>query len=508
MKRTCLLSTLLLAVTVSAQNRIVLVEEFTNTGCGPCASWSPELDAVIENRLGDCVAIKYHSNYPNRNDEFYNYDSDTQQKRHDFYEVTGVPATFVNGEKLYFRTSSCLDETITQQMAQPERFSLTLSKEIEDHRMSVQANLTPLQEIESGTSLRLFVAAIEEHIYPSEPYPNGETSLHYTMRKMFTGGDGIQISDDGLHASQVYSYGALWEIDFCDDETQLGAVAFLQDINTKEVVCAAYSGAGTNKENHLTLVALNDTPDFICVPNYYGHVVLRNDGSNMLTTATLNVMVNGTLKQYPWKGELDYLERDTLAFDGFHDFSLSDDENQVQLWFSDVNGTTVESNRINSSFSNSPQAHYGVQLRLYTDNKPYETTWKLYNSAGDVVQEGGPYADPMKLYIENFPLTQDDCYLLEFLDAGNDGIKGNNGTGYYQLFQIDHAGMTQHLTQGNYDGAVHEVYFNLTEASSTGVVEIPTDEVSSGSCHDLQGRRVLHQERGVNIVDGKKVVVR
>ena len=96
MKRIYFLSILLLAVTVAAQNRFVLVEEFTNTGCGPCASWSPELDAVIENRLGDCVAIKYHSSYPNRHDEFYNYDPDTQQKRHDFYEVTGVPATFVN----------------------------------------------------------------------------------------------------------------------------------------------------------------------------------------------------------------------------------------------------------------------------------------------------------------------------------------------------------------------------------------------------------------------------
>lgn len=508
MKRICLLSTLLLAVAVSAQNRIVLVEEFTNTGCGPCASWSPELDAVIENRLGDCVAIKYHSNYPNRNDEFYNYDPDTQQKRHDFYEVDGVPATFVNGEKLYFRTSSCLDETITQQMAQPERFSLTLSKGIENHRMSVQTNLTPLQEIESGTSLRLFVAAIEEHIYPSKPYPNGETSLHYTMRKMFTGGDGIQISDDGLHAGQAYSYGASWEIDFCDDETQLGVVAFLQDIETKEVVCAAYSGAGTNKENHLTLVALNATPDFICVSDYYGYVVLRNDGYNTLTTATLNVKVNGSLKQYPWNGELDYLERDTLAFDGFRDFTLSDDENQVQLWFSDVNGTAAESNRIKSTFSNSLQAHYGVQLRFYTDKKPDETTWKLYSSAGDVVREGGPYTDPMKLYTENLQLTHDDCYLLEFLDAGNDGIKGDYGTGYYQLYQIDNAGMTQRLTQGNYDGAVHDVYFNLTEASSTGVVEIPSDGVSSGSCYDLQGRRVLHQERGVNIVNGKKAVVR
>ena len=88
MKGTCLLSTLLLAVTVSAQNRIVLVEEFTNTGCGPCASWSPEL-----------------------------------------------------GEALAFRTSSCLDKTITRQMAQPERFSLTLSKGIEDHRMSVNTQI-------------------------------------------------------------------------------------------------------------------------------------------------------------------------------------------------------------------------------------------------------------------------------------------------------------------------------------------------------------------------------
>ncbi len=117
---------------------------------------------MIENRLGDCSAIKYHSSYPNRNDEFYNYDPVTQQKRHDFYGVDGVPATYVNGEALYFRTSSYLDETITQQMAQPERYSLALSKEIEDHRMSVHATLTPLQDIESATSLRLFVAAIEE----------------------------------------------------------------------------------------------------------------------------------------------------------------------------------------------------------------------------------------------------------------------------------------------------------------------------------------------------------
>lgn len=482
MKHFYLLLLFFISITVSAQNRIVLIEEFTNTGCNPCAAWSPELDAVIENRLGDCIAIKYHSSYPNRNDEFYNYDPVTQQKRHDFYEVDGVPATFVNGEALYFRTSSYLEETINQQMALPERYSLTLSKGIEDHKMSVQANLTPLEDVTNSASLRLFVAAIEEHIIPSKPYPNGETALHYTMRKMFTGGDGYLVGDGGLNVGQDYSYSVSWDIDFCDDEDQLGVIAFLQNIETKEVLCAAYSGAGADKENRLSVVALTDTPDLICVPDYYGHVILRNDGSNTLTTATLNVKVNGAVKQYPWTGSLQYLERDTLAFDGFQEFPLADDENQVELWFSNVNGSTTESNRINSTFSNSLQANYGVQLRFYTDKKPEETTWKLYNSLGEVVREGGPYTEPRKLYTENFELTRDDCYLLEFLDAGNDGIKGNNGNGYYQLYQIDDAGQTHRLTQGDYTGAVCDVFFNLKSTPGNDRRLVLFEEFTNTSC--------------------------
>ncbi len=482
MKRFCLLSLLLLAITVSAQKRLVLIEEFTNTGCNPCASWSPELDAVIESRLGDCIAIKYHSGYPSRDDEFYNYDPVTQQKRHDYYGVDGVPATFVNGKPLGYRTSDFLDVTITQQMAQPETFSLVLSKEVVDHRMTVHANLTPLQDIESGASLRLFVAAIEEHITASKPYPNGETSLHYTLRKMFTGGDGYPICEGGLSTGLVYNYDASWDIDFCNDEGQLGVVAFVQNIETKEVVCTAYSGAGAERENLMSMVALTDTPDLICVPNYYGRVVLRNDGSNILTSAMLNVKVNGVVKQYPWTGALDYLERDTMVFDEFHDFLLAETENQVELWFSDINGSSGESNHLSSSFSNSLQANYGVQLRLYTDKKPEETTWKLYNSAGDVVREGGPYAEARKLYTENLQLTRDDCYLLEFLDSGNDGIKGAFGNGYYQLYEIDESGMAHRLTQGDYDGAVCDVYFNLKSSPSSNRRLVLFEEFTNTSC--------------------------
>ena len=67
------------ALTVQAQKRLVLVEEFTNTGCGPCASWSPVLDSALFYRMGECIAIKYHSSYPDRNDPFYLYDQENKE---------------------------------------------------------------------------------------------------------------------------------------------------------------------------------------------------------------------------------------------------------------------------------------------------------------------------------------------------------------------------------------------------------------------------------------------
>jgi len=209
---------------------------------------------------------------------------------------------------------------------------------------------------------------------------------------------------------------------------------------------------------------------------------MRNDGANAITSATLNVKVNGTTRQYQWTGNLGYLDRESMAFGNFTDFTLADGKNEVELWLSDINGTEATSNTITSTFSHSPQATYGVQLKLYTDKKPEETTWKLYNSAGDVVREGGPYSEARKFITVNLELTQDDCYQLEFLDAGGDGITGANGNGYYQLFQINEEGKTTRITQGDYSGAVHIVNFNLTGAPQPKKRLVLFEEFTNTSC--------------------------
>ena len=464
----------------AAQKPLVLIEEFTNTGCNPCAAWSPTLDQVINERLGDCIAIKYHSVYPDNGDEFYNYDPTAQQTRIDFYGVDGVPATYVNGMVIGERTYEMMNTAIDHFLSQPARYVLSVSKTIVNHQLSVNVAVTP-QGSEDPSHLRLFVAAIEEYLIPTRPCNNGETELQYTLRKLLTGGEGMEMGD-AWEAGTSHSYDLSWDIDFMNDEQQLGVVAFVQDMETKEILGTAYCEPGSEQENHPTLMRLTDTPDLICVSNYYGQVIFRNSGSNTLTSAQMNVEVNGAVKQYPWSGHLQYLERDTLAFDDFRDFPLNASENQVRIWMSDINGTESVSNTLTSQFENSVQATYSVQLRLYTDKKPEETTWKVYNSAGDVVREGGPYEGARKLYTENLELTEDDCYLLELEDAGGDGIKGSYGNGYYQLYQVSSDGKTSRLTQGDYTGSLCDVYFNLTGTPKSKKRLVLFEEFTNTSC--------------------------
>lgn len=464
MKRILLiLSVIVTVLNVQGQKRLVLVEEFTNTGCGPCASWSPVLDSALYYRLGECIAIKYHSGYPDRNDPFYLYDQEAHQAKVDFYHVTGVPTTLIDGQELENRSFGNLNAAISYCLVQPVAYDLKIEKNLVNHHLTVKTSLTPQSNV-VNEHLRLFVVVIEEHIEAEKPYSNGEQELYYTMRKMLTPSTGYQPGTE-LTAGTAYEYTNEWTLDFFDDESQLGVVAFLQDIDTHEVMVTAYSGPNAEGENCLKLLNVFDTPDLICLPDYYGKVILRNDGANAITQATLNVKVNGSVTQYPWTGHLDYLERDTMVFNGFNNYQLaSDGQNTAEVWFTDINGTAATTGSRILKFSNSVQATYGVRLRIYTDKKPEETTWKLYDSQGQIVRQGGPYQEARKFFTEDFNLHKDDCYQLELLDAGGDGIKGAYGNGYYQLFQLDAEGKTQRLVQGDYDGSSFLVNFNLKDA--------------------------------------------
>ena len=158
------------------------------------------------------------------------------------------------------------------------------------------------------------------------------------------------------------------------------------------------------------------------------------------------------------------------------------------------------------TLANAHKAQNAVRLTLMTDNAPEEITWKVYNSAGDEVCAGGPYTEKRKKQVVDLPLSEDDCYRLEFEDTGGNGITGENGRGYYMLHEVNAEGQTRLLVQADYTGATHNVFFSLQNASLTGIQPVTATQDESGQLYDLQGRKVSQPLRGIYIKDSKKLI--
>ena len=469
-----------------------LIEEFTNSGCGPCAAYAPVLDSVVSYRLGEAIAIKYHGVYPDRNDPFYLAQKEDLNKKILFYNISGYPTTIINGTEVGAGLSSAmLNAFIDNNSTKEWNYALEAESTVEDKKADISVTLTPKQDAD-GKDLKLFVCLMEEYVKLDQRFSNGEDHVRYTVRRILPNGDGYSLGEQ-QKAGQAYTFDTSAQLDDFVDVRQLGVVTFLQNMSTKEVLAAAYIPRMASGSNSVIMMNLEDTPDRICTPDYYGRVTFRNVGHNAVTSATINVSVNGTVKAYPWSGNLGYLDKAVVSFDGFDDFALNNatGNNEVEVWLSDINGGAERSNSFITSFRNSIQASGRVEMKLYTDNKPEEITWAVLNSAGDKVAEGGPYTEARHFYTEKFDLESDDCYMLQLYDAGGNGIKGANGNGYYQIFEVNTDGKRTRIAQSDYDDAECDVAFRLDNAATA--IETATDDMSGRgrvAVTDVSGRRI------------------
>lgn len=484
----CVIIAQLCSIDVQAQKRTVLIEEFTNMGCLPCAGFAPTLDKFVDERLGDVIAVKYHGNYPARNDWFYLENKDDIEKRKALYGIDSYPTTVFDGKEESARYEERLNYYVDECLKVKPSFNIALSTEIKDGILNYKVTANPLENM-SGRDIRLFLVVIEEYMKNDPAWSNGETEAHYTVRKILPDGDGYSLGDN-LEVGKNYSMEGECSVTNMYDVNEAGYVAFVQDMDSKEVLATCYVPRKAKQETGIEIKSVRNTPDLICMPEFYGQVAFRNSGSETLRSATLNVEVNGSTVTYPWSGSLEYLEKDTILIEGFTDFKFSEDNiNNVKMWFSNINGTDVQSAPYDLTFSSSIHAKGAVEMQLCTDQHPEETTWKLFNSEGDVVQEGGPYSEPEKIYTEDFMLDKDDCYLLEFYDSAQNGITGFCGKGYYQLFQINPDGGKKDLGKGTYKFDVYDVPFRLDGADVT----LGINDISK----NIEGIVKVYDERGL-----------
>ncbi|MCK4998964.1 MAG: hypothetical protein KAS23_05495, partial [Anaerohalosphaera sp.] len=87
----------------SGVKRVVVMEDFTNWGCWPCASTNPVLEPAVDYVGYSGMAPAYiHWRYPDPEDPIFNRSDmkpNVYGRADDFYGISSVPSLFLDGDK-------------------------------------------------------------------------------------------------------------------------------------------------------------------------------------------------------------------------------------------------------------------------------------------------------------------------------------------------------------------------------------------------------------------------
>jgi thiol-disulfide isomerase/thioredoxin len=218
--------------------KIPLYEHFTSNTCGPCASFNPGfqdlLDANNVNSIvdGKTNAIKYQVNYPGAADQSFN---DEVDQRHTYYGVTGVPTAHIDGV-----VTGSSQTNLDQRSAIPCFLDIN-GTAVTNDGLNVEVNATISSFSDDYQNTKLYIAIVENEYY-NNLGSNGETQFYQVHRKMMPSTNGLTVnlsngSTVEIIDSTTFTIGDvvansynLWQgLDNCV------VIAFVQNDNTKEV---------------------------------------------------------------------------------------------------------------------------------------------------------------------------------------------------------------------------------------------------------------------------------
>ena len=421
---------MLFTLKLNAQNeRVLLFECFTNTGCGPCAQQNPALDALIAANADRVAAIKYHMNWPSANDPMYLHNTADNDSRKGVYNVTSVPHTVVDGIRFANTPGGLSQNMVNNWLTIESPFEMRLSYEVDEAANTITVHVMGRASTAVEGNVRLYVGVIEKEVhFNSAPGPNGERDFYSVMKKLLPTASGTSLGS--MEAGDYFAYTFTWELANIYNNDQLDAIAWVQNHGTKEVYQACKSSENIDPyyANEAMVSDISDVKGTNCSGESHPKVLLTNNGSNALTSAELEVVVNGeTLGNVEWSGNMSTFKSETVDLGEFS-FPV-EEENTLEVRIKSINGGADEASTndiVTIDFKGAPENVAKVmKLSIRTDNNPQETTWKVTNLwTGEVVLEGGPYDQANHMFNETLEITGDGCYDFTIYDAGGNGLQG------------------------------------------------------------------------------------
>ncbi len=274
--------------------RRVLIEEFTNASCPPCAEQNPAFNELLLANYAKVTPIKYQTSFPGT-DPMNEANPVDVKTREDYYEISGVPYGLFNGKiipELDYYEGAPGDLRLTQINSEYNRN--TPIKLVINHSLtkldSVSITITVSNNSTTNfvsKNLRLHTAIVEKNIlFPSSAGTNGEIEFSFVMRKMFPTAEGTILGIDTIKAGQVLTFTFKEEmIENLYSFRSLAVVAFLQNYDTKEVFQSELSEPkviDSTVDYDLSVKDISVIPNNIdggyCTSEYVPKVEITNNG--------------------------------------------------------------------------------------------------------------------------------------------------------------------------------------------------------------------------------------
>lgn len=420
---------------INAQNqRTVVLECFTSTTCGPCASANPVLDNLINNNADKLIAIKYHVNWPAAGDPMNLHNPGDVSSKVSFYSINAVPYSV--GDGTWVGNSSSVSQALVNQWAavdSPIDMRMTYYFNAAQDTMFVVVMGRASSAINSN-SLKLNISVIEKTMeYATAPGSNGERIFHNVMKKLLPSAAGTSIA--AMEAGDYFAYKYSWALANVMNVSELTAVAWLQDGTTKQMIqgCKSSDDVQPFFAKQAKISKLDHTKKTICSSSVNPDIYVTNFGSETINSLAVNVSVNGTsIADLTWQGNIDFGKTAKINFGELNFADVETLENNEMIFeITQINGAADEyaPGTYRYAFDEAPVVvNKTLKLSIRTDDEPQNITWDIVKTSnGEVVVSGGPYEEPHKVYSENIELVDDDCYMFTIYDAGGNGMAGGNG---------------------------------------------------------------------------------
>ena len=217
MKNVFVLILMLLLATVSmAAQRVVLFEDFTNSGCSPCWNAEPAINAFISANIasGNLCVVRPHVNWPAANDPIYLANPTEQNVRKAQYGVSGVPYLKMDG--IVSVSSSTLQSTFNQRVAIPAIITIDVARN--GDAVSGLLTFRIIAEEDPGWTvpMNLWPIIVEDNI-PGVGYWSSSV-FEQAFRKNVFGyyGETLEFGSsfpDTIYTEAEYSIDSSWDVD-------------------------------------------------------------------------------------------------------------------------------------------------------------------------------------------------------------------------------------------------------------------------------------------------------